>query len=207
MAKKKKKESLREKRRRLAMRQQQRVEAERLRRAREPGRNRKWPRSRVLGISFLAIVALAIGAYIAWPGTQPPSESDGLPTLYTLTDAEFSEFRGKVIVVDCFATWCEPCKTEIPHLAELRKSYGSGEVAIVSVGSASDTETKLSEFKKEFNMDWYVARDSVAVFDKYNIAAIPTLIILDQDGNIHFTREGVTDAATLSETIDGLLAP
>ena len=207
MAKKKKKEGLRERRRRLAMRQQQRAEAARLRRESDHGKNRKWPSNRVLGISSLAILALAIGAYTAWQGTQPPSESDGLPTLYTLTDAEFSEFRGKVIVVDCFATWCEPCKMEIPHLAEVKKSYGSGEVAIVSVGSASDTERELREFKEEFNMDWYVARDSVAVFDKYNIAAIPTLIILDQDGNIHFTKEGVTDAATLSEKIDVLLTP
>jgi len=207
MVKKKKKESLKERRRRLAMRQQRKADAERLRREREPGKGRKWPRSRVLGLSSLAIIALAVGAYAAWQGTHPPSESVGLPTLYTLADAEFSEFRGKVIVVDCFATWCEPCKTEIPHLAELRESYGSSEVAIVSVGSVSDSETKLREFKKEFNMDWYVARDTVAVFDKYNIAAIPTLIILDQDGNIHFTREGLTDAATLSEKIHELLAP
>jgi cytochrome c-type biogenesis protein len=109
--------------------------------------------------------------------------------------------------VDCFATWCEPCKVEIPHLAEMYENYYGSEVAIVSVGSAADSETKLREFKKAYNMDWYVARDTVAVFDKYNIVAIPTLIILDHDGNVHYTREGLTDAATLSSKIDELLAP
>jgi hypothetical protein len=109
--KKKKKESWKEKRRQAALKHQKALEAERLRREREPKKSKGWPRSRALGIVFLILITLAVGVYAALQSVQPPNEPSELPSLYALTDAEFSEFRGKIVIVDCFATFCEPCKT------------------------------------------------------------------------------------------------
>jgi len=204
--KKKKKESWKEKRRRAVLKQQKTLEAERLKREREPKKSKGWSRSKLLGAVFLASLVLVVGVYAAWQNTQPPNESV-LPSLYVLTDLDFSEFRGKVVVMDCFATWCEPCKDEIPYLAQINQKYDSSKVVVISVGSSGDSEIALRQFKKEYDMTWIVARDKVGVFDKYDVQYIPTLVILDQNGDVYYKETGVTDASTLSEKIDDLLGP
>jgi thiol-disulfide isomerase/thioredoxin len=206
MPKKNKKESLKEQRRRAALKHQKALEAERLRRQREPKKDKGWPRSKVLAIAFLVVLLLIVGVYAAWQNTQPASNGNsGLPALYTLTDADFSEFRGKVVVVDCFATWCDPCLQEIPHLARINEDYNSSQVVVISVGSYSDSEMELRQFKKDHKMTWMVARDTVGVFEKYDVHYIPTLVIIDQNGNSEFRNEGLTAASILSSNIDTLL--
>jgi thiol-disulfide isomerase/thioredoxin len=201
MTKKKKKESWKEKRR-------QALEAERLRREREPKKSKGWPRSKVLGILFLVMLVLVVGVYAAWQNTQPASNGNsGLPALYTLVDADFSEFRGKIVLIDCFATWCQPCIMQFDHLEEVNDKYNSTEVVVVSVGSSGDSVTGLTQFKKDYEMDWLVALDTVGVFNEYNVESIPTLVILDQNGNTHYRNVGVTDASTLMNKIDELLGP
>ena len=202
--KKKKKESWKEKRRRAAIKRQKALEAERLRREREPKKSKGWSRSKLLGVIFLASLVLVVGVYAAWQNTQPPNKSE-LPPLYVLTDADFSEFRGKVVLVDCFATFCQPCLQEIPHLAQIHEKYNSSEVVVISVGSSSDSAIKLRQFMQDHNMTWRVARDTVGVFDKYNVQYIPTLAILSQSGTVHFQESNVVDASTLSSEIDALL--
>jgi thiol-disulfide isomerase/thioredoxin len=204
MTKKKKKESWKERKQRAAMKYQKALEAERLRTENRPRKSKGWSRSKVLGIGILVLTALVIGVYAAWQSVQP-SEISELPGLYRLTDAEFSQFGGKVVVVDCFATWCEPCKTEFPHLALIHEEYNRSEVVVISVGSAGDSDIELREFRRDYNMTWLVARDTVGVFDKYGITAIPTIIILDPSGSVQGLHEGVTDVSTLSAEIDEVL--
>jgi thiol-disulfide isomerase/thioredoxin len=204
MTKKKKKESWKERRRRATIKHQKAAEAERLRREREPKKSKGWSRSKILGIVFFASLVLVVGAYAAWQNTQPPNES-GLASLYMLTDSDFSEFRGKVVVVDCFATWCQPCLQEIPHLAQIHEKYNSSEVVVISVGSSGDSAIELRQFKQDHNMTWRVARDTVGVFDKYNVQYIPTLVILSQSGTVHFQESNVVDASILSSEIDALV--
>ena len=204
MTKKKKKESWKERKRQATIKHQKALEAERLRREREPKKSKGWPRSKVLGITFLFIMFLVIGAYAIWQGTQP-SNTVELPSLYVLTDAEFSEFRGQVVLIDCFATWCEPCKTEIPHLAEIHDKYNSSEVVVISVGSSGNSASQLIQFKQEYNMMWRVAKDTVGVFTEYGVESIPTLVILDQNGRVHYRNVGLIEASILSSKIDELL--
>jgi len=56
-------------------------------------------------------------------------------------------------------------------------------------------------------MDWLVALDTIEVFNEYNVESIPTLVILDQNGDTHYRNVGVTDASTLMNKIDELLGP
>ena len=204
MTKKKKKESWKEKRRRAALKHQKALEAERLRRERELKKSKGWPRGKVLGIAFLVLMVMAF--YAVWQNTHPSSNEDsGQASLYTLTNADFSEFRGKVVVVDCFATWCRPCVLEIPHLAQINEKYSSSEVVVISVGSSGDSVKELRQFKKEHSITWRVARDTVGVFDKYKVEYIPTLVILNQSGAIHYRNVGLTSASILSNEIDALL--
>jgi thiol:disulfide interchange protein len=134
MTKKKKKESWKEKRQQAAIKHQKVIEAERLRREREPRKRKGWSRSKVLSIGFIVLIVLVIGAFATWQNTQPSNTGES-PPLYALTDADFSEFTGRVVVIDCFATWCVPCVGEIPHLTEIGNNYDDSEVVVISVGS------------------------------------------------------------------------
>lgn len=203
--KKKKKESLKEKRRRAALKRQRALKAEPIRREREREKKpRGWPLGKVLAVVFL--IFLVPLAYGVWQYTQPSSHSNSEPPpLYTLTDKDFTDFRGRIIVLDLFATWCQPCLQEIPHLAQINEKYNSSDVVILSIASSGDDVTALRQFKKNHDMTWRVAIDTVGVFDKYNVMYIPTLVILDRDGSVYYRNEGLTDAETLSNEINSLL--
>ena len=140
---------------------------------------------------------------ISWYPFSPSEEE--LPQLYMLTSSNLDEFRGKIVIVDFFATWCNPCKQEIPELAEIHSKYNSSQVVIISVAPESEDDTKLRKFKKDYSMTWLVARDTVNLFNKFGIQVIPTIVILDGQGEVQFTKEGLTSASELSSVIDSLL--
>ena len=169
----------------------------------ELNKRKGWSSRRLLGVSLLFSVAVVV-AYAAWQSSV--TDTTELPRLHVLTDLEFSEFRGSIVVVDFFATWCGPCKSQIPHLAQIHQKYNASEVVVISVGSSSDSESALRQFKKDFNMLWLVARDTVGVFDQFDIYGIPTIVILDESGNVHYRNVGLTDALMISAKIDELLS-
>jgi len=200
---KKKKESWKEKRRRAELKRERALEAERIRREREPKKRQKgWPRGKVFGAFFL--ISLLLIFYGVWQYTQPSTQG---PSLYTLTNTDFSQFRGKVVVLDFFATWCNPCIQQIPQLAEIHEKYNSSGVIILSIGPSTDTVGDLEQFKEKHSMEWRVAGDTVGAFDEYGVQYIPKIVILDQKGTICYEheREGVISASKLSSEIDSLL--
>jgi len=205
---KKKKKSWKEKRRRAALKQERALEADRIRREKEPKkRGKEWFRGKVFGV--LLLISLLLISYGVWQYTQvsTPSPSPDGQSLYTLVNTDFSEFRQKVVVLDFFAIWCNPCIQQIPHLAEIHEKYNSEDVVVVSIGSSTDTAEDLEQFREEHDMSWRVARDTVGAFDKYGVQYIPKLVILDQEGGISYEHEGVTSASDLENVIDSLLSP
>lgn len=209
MPKKKKKESLKERRRRAALQRQRTLEAERIRREKEPKKKGKgWPKGKVLAIVFL--IFLVPLAYSVWQSTQPSTESPSPKYLTDIDGVEFSlnDFRGKVVVLDLFSTRCQPCIEQIAHLAEVHEKYSINEVVIISISvdPAYDTVERLRQFREDQQMTWRVARDTIGLSDEYNVELIPTLVILDQNGIVQYgPHAGLTDSLTLSNVIDSLL--
>jgi len=123
--------------------------------------------------------------------------------IFTLTDIDgvefsLSNFRGRVVLLDFFATWCGPCVAEIPHLKSLREKFGEDLIIIsVSVSPSSDTVEKLQEFRQEHGIDWVIARDTIGINDEYGVQYIPTLVIIDQEGYIRHRHVGLTDESVL----------
>ncbi|TET19669.1 redoxin domain-containing protein [Candidatus Bathyarchaeota archaeon] len=134
------------------------------------------------------------------------ASSNGYPVApdFILTDIDgnsfsLSDYHGRVVLLNFFATWCAPCVYQIPHLAEINRNYNSGKVKIMSISSSSDSEADLQQFRNTHGMDWIVARDTDGVFDKYNVSYITTLVIIDQDGYIRYRHVGFTEASVLSQ--------
>ena len=98
-----------------------------------------------------------------------------------------ADSRNKVVVLDFYATWCEPCRESIPHLVDLQRRYGSKGLQIVglNVGGAEDYE-KVPEFAREFRIQYQLGIPDPDLEDLYmsDDASIPQTFILDRNGVI-----------------------
>ena len=220
--KKKKKESWKEKRRQAAIKHQKALEAERLRREREPKKSKGWSRSKLLGVIFLASLVLVAGVYAAWQNTQPASNNRQLAPLFTLTDingnaVSLENFTGEVVILDFFFPQCQYCDKEVVHLEEIYSKYSREKVEIMSISVKENSIEDIQEFKKgpnsfsslEYEISWTIVRDTATtnVIDQYGISGYPTTVVIDQEGYISPNSPfvGLTDASTLSHEIDYLL--
>jgi thiol-disulfide isomerase/thioredoxin len=97
-----------------------------------------------------------------------------------------SEFKGKVIILDFWATWCVPCKAEIPGFIELKKKYGAQGLEIIGL-SVDDSLNTAKKYATEMKMNYTVllAEGKEDILKAYDpIPSIPVSIIIDRKGNI-----------------------
>jgi peroxiredoxin len=118
-----------------------------------------------------------------------------------------SSFKGKVIVLDFWATWCPPCKAEIPGFVELQQAYGNKGLQVVGV-SVDDPAEKLPPFATEFKMNYPVlvglGRDDLQ--DAYGpMWGIPTTFLISRDGRICRKHSGLVGKERYEKDIKALL--
>jgi cytochrome c biogenesis protein CcmG/thiol:disulfide interchange protein DsbE len=167
----------------------------------------------------LAVVTVIAGYYMYGRGASnsesamrpmlPPGELAGPAPPFTLADlngkpVSLSDFRGKVVVLDFWATWCPPCRAEIPDFIDLQKEYGSQGVQIV--GIALDEPEKVLAFARQNGMNYPVLLGSDEVSMKYGgIEGIPTTFIIDRDGKIVNRFEGFRPRQVFETEIKNVL--
>ena len=130
-------------------------------------------------------------------------------TLYTLDGEEvsLSDYLGKVIILDFWATWCAPCRKGIPDLVSIQNEFKDDLVVIGISLDQPTTQDELIPFIESYGINYPVVLGNLEVSDAYgNIQAIPTSFIIDQEGNIINKYIGLVPKATLIEEISSLLS-
>ena len=98
-----------------------------------------------------------------------------------------AELRGKVVVLEFWATWCPPCIPEIEHLERLRAEYTTNDLEIVAVSFDSDL-ARLKEFVAGRGLDWHQLCDGRAaegeLAQQYNVEQLPRSFVIDRAGSI-----------------------
>ena len=120
----------------------------------------------------------------------------------------FSNLKGKVILIDFFATWCGPCKSAMPYLRNINDYYqGNNNFQLVSIDVWEDvSDQTLKDFASQYDMNWYIFRDTFGLDGYYDVNAIPSLFILNQHQYVYFAEEGFGGEEKLKGIINDLLA-
>lgn len=119
---------------------------------------------------------------------------------------QLSQLKGKVVVVNFWATWCGPCRREIPDFIEAYKKYKSQGLEIIGVSVDEDGWSKVKPFVTENKINYpVVLMDGKVVSDYGNFNAIPTTFVVDKNGNIVDTQTGVMSMSQLESKIQPLL--
>jgi peroxiredoxin len=138
------------------------------------------------------------------------SESDKLPdfTLKTLAGDEINlrQLEGqKIVVVNFWATWCGPCRREIPDFNDVYSRYRDRGVEILGVSVDESPETVVPDFLKDNPMTYPVLAGSPELTFRYGVRGLPTTFIIDRSGKVAKKIVGMTVASTLETELNKLL--
>lgn len=126
---------------------------------------------------------------------QPAARVGRLAPDFTLTDLEgnritLSDFRGKVVLINFWASWCPPCRAEMPDIEAVYQEYKDKGVVVVGI-DIREPEDIVRQFVADGGYSWTFVLDTTgAVASTYAITAIPTSFFLDKEGVIQAARVG-----------------
>ncbi len=135
------------------------------------------------------------------PGPPPPSKLPPAPEVgrlapdFTLIDLEgdsvtLSDFQGKAVFINFWATWCPPCRAEMPEIEAVYQEYKSKDVVVIGV-DLLEAESEVRQYVKQGGYSWIFLIDTTGeVVNNYGVAAIPTSFFLDKEGIIRAVNVG-----------------
>lgn len=161
------------------------------------------------------VVALCLlGLYLASRrAAQKPklTASGNLAPDFALTDLDgrkltLSGFKGKVVLLDFWATWCTPCREEIPHFVEMQNKYGADGFQVIGV-SMDDDAKPVREFAQQYKLNYPVAVGDDKLAERYGgVLGLPVNFIIDREGRIYAKHLGATNVSIFDQEVNDLLS-
>ena len=164
--------------------------------------------------SIFVIVCLSLFTLLACTQSTQAGQEKNYGKLPKITGKSYdgktidtSNYAGKVLIVDFWATWCPPCRKEIPGFIALQRQYGLKGLQVVGV-SFDDEDADHKHFAKQQGLNYpsILGKDNVAAVNAVEkkigaIEGIPTTIIVDRQGNIRYVHVGYADKAEFEKII------
>lgn len=179
------------------------------------------------GIAGLALILLlaVLGYHLLAPRYQPqeksasssPQSSQSLKNAapdFTVQDengnrVSLSDFKGKPVVLNFWASWCPPCRAEMPDYEKAYRQYGSKGIVFLMVNltdGSRETVSTAKQFLKEEHYTFPAYFDTkFSASDAYSISGIPDSVFINRSGAVTFTETGTIDSATLQSNLQKIL--
>jgi thiol-disulfide isomerase/thioredoxin len=121
-----------------------------------------------------------------------------------------ASFKGKVVVVDFWATWCEPCKTEIPGYIELQQKYGAEGLVVVGVSLDKKKPAAVKKFAGEMGMNYTLVMGAIEDLDAFGgeqggDIILPTTFLINRAGRVVHEKQGLMDHAKYEAIVKAAL--
>jgi thiol-disulfide isomerase/thioredoxin len=171
--------------------------------------------SRWVLVIGVGVAALALGAYFGLSQRSPGPGPEAAAALAGLAlpdpagkEQRLDQWRGKVLVVNFWATWCAPCREEMPEFIKAQSEFGAK--GLQFVGIAVDQPDKVSEFVKEIGLNYPALVGGFGAMELSktlgnNVMALPFTVIVDRKGAIVHTQLGILKPDKLRALINQLV--
>jgi len=160
-------------------------------------------------VATLMLGVLASPAFAQQPTIRFVRNPDAAPVFKLITlDAKLlslTDYKGKVILLNFWATWCGPCRAEIPDLVELQNKY-KDQLQIIGLDVDDDDQEAVRKFAERFGINYPIAMATDELRTEYGgIPALPTSFVLDGEGRVVQKHEGLRDPVLYEVEIRALL--
>jgi peroxiredoxin len=157
-----------------------------------------------------AVAILVLAVLTGCTRSDERSAASGVAPNFTLKDlngktVQLSDFKGKPVVLDFWATWCQPCRDSIPGLAKLHKDYADKGLIILGISLDEGASDDVRIFQKQHGMTYTVLMGTEEVASRYNVRTIPMMIVVDKAGNIQKRFLGAGNDEEIEKTVKLLL--
>ena len=153
---------------------------------------------KIIGIIFLMISLVSFSNSAKAPDFN-------LKDQYGVTHS-LENYKGKVIFLNFWATWCPPCKKEMPDVESIYKEYGENKKDVVILGINSEKENEVKKFLKDKGYTFPTLIDENSeVMRKYFIQAFPTSFVIDKEGNVYGYVMGGLTKEQIKQVIEEVL--
>lgn len=172
---------------------------------------RKWA---AVGVTLAAVVGLLGFVFGAWDEGSPstggessaelPAADIAFETLEGGT-ASISDYRGKVVLLNFWGTWCPPCRKEIPELVTLQKALSAAGGSVIGVAVESGSPEEIRSFADKFEVNYPIwVSDAEKALSHYDAMGYPFTVLIDESGNIRREYLGPQTAAVWARDIEDL---
>ena len=119
---------------------------------------------------------------------------------------KLSDYKGKVVIIDFWATWCGPCRRGIPEFVDLQADYGEHNLVVLGISVDQGDLSVVPTFAKDYNINYPVLYATAEVVHSYGgITGIPTTFIIDREGKVRNRVVGYRPKAFFKKEVDKLL--
>lgn len=156
---------------------------------------------------LLSVFALLLSTLTATAFAGEAAPEFSLPGVNKQGDVKLSDYKGRVVYLDFWATWCPPCVKSFPWMNTLQERFGDKGFSVVAIGVDRKREL-INEFLKKMEPEFTVTQDDKGEVAKaYGLRGMPTSFLIDRDGNIVLTHMGfrTKDTDKLEAEIQSLL--
>lgn len=155
----------------------------------------------VAAVALVAVIWVLTGRNAVPTGTDMSEVNRPAPAFSAAAldggTVSLADYGGKVVVLNFWATWCEPCKRELPALEQAHQTYGEQGLAIIGVNLTDDElaqggdQAKIDAFLGQYGVTYPMALDLTGeITDAYRVFPLPTSFFIDQQGNIRYVHIG-----------------